>query len=322
MAAPNIGQAAATTFEKVVRRDPTDNVFTSQAALAIIKGGKGFKKEDGGLVIEEPIEYAENTTFRSYGDLDTLDTTRVDVFDAARFEWKQPSCGTIVFSELEKNKCSGDSAKIDLVARKTKNGKSTANAVLNRMIVNGDGTGNGGLDCNGFANLISSTPTTGTVGGINRATFSFWRNRQTSGANGGTAFDNLRGAMRTLYNSCSKGASTEHPTDFLFDQTSFEGYEKTLVTNERFTDKSLGEGGFKNEVLKFKGARTTFDEDMPAATCYVLNDRNLFFRYLVWMKAFPAVDPANQFAEIVKVLTQGQLTIDNPRRLGVITSIS
>lgn len=321
MAIVNLGQGAATTFELVTKRDPADNVFTSQALLNLIKGGKGFKKADGGSVIEESVEYAENTTFRSYGDLDILDTTRVDVFDAARFEWKQPSCGTIVFSELEKNKCSGDSAKLDLVSKKVENGRNTAKAILNRMLY-ADGTGNGGLDCNGLALLVSSTPTTGIVGSINRGTFSFWRNRQTSGANGGTAYDNLRGAMRTIYNSCSKGALTEHPTDFIFDQTSFEGYEKTLVANERFTDKSSGDGGFKNDVVKFKGARVTFDEDAPAATGYALNDRNLFFRYLTWMQAFPAVDPANQFAEIIKVLTQGQLTIDNPRRLGVITSIS
>jgi hypothetical protein len=321
MAAPNIGQGAATTFERVTSRDPEDNVFTSQALLNLIKRGKGFKKETGGSLVEEPLEYAENTTFRSYGELDVLDTTRVDVFDAARFEWKQPSCGTIVFSELEKLKCAGDSAKIDLVARKVDNAKNTAMAVLNRMMY-ADGTGNGGLDCLGLAALVSSTPTTGTVGGINRATFAFWRNRQTAGTLSAVAFDNLRGAMRTTYNNCSKGAAAEHPTDFIFDQTSFQGYESTLTVNERFTSKESGDGGFKNEVLKFKGAKVTFDEDAPAATGYALNDRNLFFRYLAWMKAFPAVDPANQLAEIVKIMTAGQLTINNPRRLGVITAIS
>lgn len=321
MADPNIGQITATTFELSTSRDPADNVFTSQALLNLIKGGKGFKKESGGSLVEEPIEYAENTTFRSYGELDVLDTTRVDVFDAARFEWKQPSCGTIVFSELEKLRCAGESAKIDLVARKVDNAKNTAMAVLNRMMY-ADGTGNGGLDCNGLALLVSSTPTTGIVGGINRGTFAFWRNRQTSGANSGTAYNELRGAMRTIYNNCSKGAAAEHPTNFIFDQTSFQGYEGTLTQNERFTTKAEGDGGFKNEVLKFKGAKATFDEDCPTATGYALNDRNLFFRYLAWMKAFPAVDPANQLAEIVKIMTAGQMTINNPRRLGVITAIS
>jgi hypothetical protein len=321
MAAPNLGQSAATTFERVTSRNPEDNIFTSQALLNLIKRGKGFKKEPGGSVFEEPIEYTENTTFRSYSELETLDTTRVDVFDAARFEIVQPSCGTIVFSELEKLKCSGDEAKIDLVARKVDNAKNTAMAVLNRMMY-ADGTGNGGKDCLGLATLVSSTPTTGTVGSINRATFAFWRNRQTSGAQSAAAFDNLRGAMRTIYNNCSKGAAAEHPTDFIFHQTPFQGYEGTLTTNERFTSKDSGDGGFKNEVLKFKGAKVTFDEDAPAGTGYALNDRNLFFRYLAWMKAFPAVDPANQLAEIVKIMTAGQMTINNPRRLGVITAIT
>jgi len=321
MADPNIGQVAATTFELSTSRDPADNVFLSQALLNLIKSGKGFKKESGGALVEEPIEYAENTTFRSYGELDTLDTTRVDVFDAARFEWKQPACGTIVFSELEKLRCAGESAKIDLVSRKVDNAKNTAMAVLNRMMY-ADGTGNGGLDCNGLALLVSSTPNVGIVGGINRATFAFWRNRQTAGTNSGTSFNELRGAMRTIYNNCSKGAAAEHPTNFIFDQTSFQGYEGTLTQNERFTSKDSGDGGFKNEVLKFKGAKATFDEDAPAATGYALNDRNLFFRYLAWMKAFPAVDPANQLAEIVKIMTAGQMTINNPRRLGVITAIS
>ena len=319
MAVPNIGQVAATVFERSTSRNPADNVFTSQQLLKFIQGGNGFKKEPGGRLCEEPLMYAENGSFRSYGETEVLDTTRYDVFDAARFDWTQPSCGTIVFSELEKLQAAGSEAKIDLVARKVDNAKQTAMAVLNRMGY-GDGTGNGGKNCLGLAALVSSTPTSGTVGGINRGVFSFWRNRQTSGANTGTAFNQLRGAMRTVYNNTSKGAGDEHPTIYIFDQASFEGYEGTLTTNERFTSKDVGEGGF--QVLKFKGAKATFDEDCPSATGYVLNDRNLFFRYLEWMKAFPGVDPANQFIEVVKVLTIGQATINNPRRLGVITSIS
>jgi hypothetical protein len=319
MAAPNIGQTAATVFERVTSRNPADNIFTSMQLLKFIQGGNGFKKEPGGRLFEEPLMYAENSSFRSYGETETLDTTRYDVFDSARFDIVQPVCGTIVFSELEKLQASGSEAKIELVARKVDNAKQTALAVLNRMAY-GDGTGNGGLNCLGLAALVSSTPTTGTVGGISRDLFAFWRNRQTAGTNTGTAFNALRGAMRTVYNNTSKGAGDEHPTIFIFDQASYEGYEGTLTTNERFTSKDVGEGGF--QVLKFKGAKATFDEDCPSATGYVLNDRNLFFRYLAWMKAYPAVDPANQLMEVVKIATVGQFTINNPRRLGVITAIS
>jgi hypothetical protein len=317
---PNIGQLTASVFERVVRRKPEDNVFTSQLLLKLLKEGGGFTKEPGGALIEETLMYAENTTFGSHSGYDTLNVTPVDVFDAARFNWKE-NAGTISYSQIEQLRAMGEEAKFALIDAKVENGKQSHFATMNRQMYS-DGTGNGGKDIGGLALLVSATPTTGTVGGINRALFPFWRNRQVLGTNTGTAFNQLRGAMRSIYNSCSKGAAEEHPEWFVSDQTSFEGYESTLTVNERFTSKAEGDGGFKNEVLKFKGAKVTFDEDCPAQTMYCLNGRNLKFRYLRWAKAEPAIRPANQTAEVVQVYTAGNFSINNPRRLGVITVLT
>lgn len=321
----NLGQVAATVFEKITGKKPTDNIFTSQALLFLLKNGGGFEEEDGGRLIEETLEYAENTTFRSYSDLETLDTTRVDVIDCARYDWKEVG-GTIVFSNLEKKRAQGRSQKINLVTTKTNNAKNSLFAVLNRMFYQ-DGTGNSSKDVTGLATYISITPTTGTVGGINRANFSFWRNRATSGAKTSTAFDNLRGSMRTIYNQCSKGAHDEQPEWVITDSTSFAGYESTLVSNERFMkqDKSgKVDGGFRNDMLQFKGADVTFDEDCTAGYMYIGNCRNLKFRYPAggWAQTFPSVEPANQTAEVVKIATVGNLSMNNPRRLGVIYGIT
>lgn len=325
MPAPSLGQVTATVFERVVGKKPTDNVFTSQALLFLLKQGKGFRELDGGRLIEETIEYAENTTFRSYSDLETLDTTRIDVFDSARFDWKEVG-GTIVISNLEKKRAQGRSAKIDLVTAKANNAKNSMMAVLNRMFYS-DGTGNGGKDIGGLALLVATTNTSGSPGGISRATFSFWRNRATTAAKTSTAFDNLRGAMRSIYNQCSKGAADEQPEWLIFDSTSFAGYESTLVTNERFgkQDKSgKVDGGFRNDMLQFKGADCTFDEDCPSGYCYVGNSRNLKFNYPAggWAETFASVEPANQTAEVVKIATVGNLSNNNPRRLGVISGIT
>ena len=322
MADPQLGQLVASVLEKVVGDKPTDNVFTSQALLNLLKSGSGFRSLSGGRVIEETLEYAENTTFKSYSDLETLDTTRIDVFDAARFEWKEIG-GTVVISELEKARAQGAEAKFELASAKTNNAKNSMMAVLNRQFY-AAGTANGGKDIGGLALLVATTATSGTVGGIDRASFPFWRNRSNAGTQLSAAYDNLKGAMRTTYNECSKGAASEHPEMFIFTQTNFQGYEGLLTTNERFTSKESGDAGFKNEVLKFKGAKVTFDEDCTAATGYCLNSRNLKFNYPSgrWMKVFPAVVPANQTAEIVKMLVIGNMSINNPRRLGVIHTIS
>lgn len=320
MADPQLGQLVASVLEKVVGDKPTDNVFTSQALLNLLKSGNGFRSLSGGRVIEETLEYAENTTFKSYSDLETLDTTRVDVFDCARFEWKEIG-GTVVISELEKARAQGAEAKFELASAKVNNAKNSMMAVLNRQMY-AAGTANGGKDIGGLALLVASTATSGTVGGIDRAAFPFWRNRSNSAAKTTNVYDNLRKTMALTYNECSKGAASEHPEMFLMNMTDFGGYEALLTANERFTSKSEGDGGFKNEVLKFKGAKVTFDEDCPAATAFCLNSRNLKFNYPSgrWMKVFPSVTPANQTAEITKLLVIGNMSINNPRRLGVLTA--
>jgi hypothetical protein len=160
------------------------------------------------------------------------------------------------------------------------------------------------------------------MGGINQLTFSFWRNQTISGA--GSSYSILRASMRTLYNTCSNGYSTEHPEFFVFTATDFAGYEGLLIANERFTDKSVGDGGFKNEVLKFKGALVAYDGDCPSATGYALNTNYIKLGYLngYWMKGYPAVDPANQFVEVFKIETKANMFVTVPRHLGVITAIA
>ena len=166
MADPAIGQLAASVWEAKIGTKPTDNIFTSRA-LFFALGKNGHKEEtDGGRLIEFSLAYAENTTFKSYGEFEQLDTTRIDVFDAARFDWRI-AAGTVVYSELERLRAQASSGKFDVIAEKLSNGKDSHIANLNRQCWS-DGTGNGAKDIGGVQLIISTTPTTGTVGGINR----------------------------------------------------------------------------------------------------------------------------------------------------------
>ena|SRR5437667_2127875 len=325
MADPNIGEVSATVWEKKYGKKPTDNIFNSNALFYFL-GEEGFKEEsDGGRLIEETLEFAVNTNFKSYGELETLDTTRISVFDAARFDWKI-NAGTVVVSELERLRAMGDSAKIDLIAAKLENGKNSHVKAMNEQAWS-DGTGNGGQDIGGLQLIISTTPTTGSVGQINRANFSFWRNQQTSGAKTSSAFDNLRSTMRSIYNLCSRGGVEETPMAWLTTRTVFEGYHSILLANERieYQDKKLGaDAGIKNTLIKFMGADGSFDEAAPSGNLYFINNKNLKFRYLAggWMKMYPAVDPANQLANVHKAATFGNVSTNNSRRLGVVSAIT
>ena len=322
----NLGQVAATVWETVVGTKPSDNIFTSRALFYLL-GEKGFKEEvSGGRLFEMTLMYAENTTFKSYAETEELDTTRVDVFDAARYEQKI-TAGTVVYSELERLRNAAANRKFDVIAEKLENGKESLIASMNRQCFS-DGTGNGGKDVGGLQLLASTTPTTGSVGGINRGTYSFWRSRQTSGAQTSTAYDNLRSSMRSIFNQCSDAGVENAPTGAITTRTVHEGYVSLLDPSERFAKDGKaargGDLGWNNNAILFNGIPVVYDEDAPSGNLYFFNPKFLKFMYLAggWMKMYPAVDPANQLSNVHKSATFGNMGTNNSRRIGVVSAIT
>ena len=322
MADPNMGQLLASTWNRVITDKPEDQIFKDVWLFNRLttKNG-GMMKIDGGAQIEVSLEYAVNSTFKSYSDMEALDVYKVDVFDAAEYDWKEHA-GTVVTSLIEVFKNSGKAKKFDILESKIQNAIRSAKDDINEMLF-ADGTGNSSKDWHGLQQLVPDVATTGTVGGINRATFTWFRTNQIT--DGGASFSELRANMRTLYNDCSDGAFSAHPTFGVTDQDVFEGYEGTLTTNERFTSKSEGEGGFKNEVLKFKGMKLAFDEEMASsARLYMLNEDaiKLVVAKGIFLKLGEPIEPANQTIDVRKVVSIGNLVVKQSRRLGVITSIA
>ena len=325
MADPAIGQLAASVWEAKIGKKPSDAIFTSRALFYALNKG-GFKESvDGGRLFEHSLMHAENTNFRSYGEFEDLDTSRINVFDAARYEQKI-AAGTVVYSDLEKLRAAAGNRKFDVIAEKLQNGKDSHIADLNRQMWS-DGTGNSSQDIGGLQHLISTTPTTGTVGGINRATWSFHRNRQNSGAKTATDFDNLRSSWTTTYNQCSLGGVKKQPTKVLTTRTVLEGYEGTLTQQVRYDKADRhkdGDAAFLNEALRFKGADVFYDEDAATGNAYFINNDDLKADYLKggWMKMYPEVDPANQLANVHKVATFANMGAGVFRHLGVVSAIT
>jgi len=325
LADPNIGQVASVAWENLWSSGPVDQTFTSQALLYLLKDGGYREYADGGRLFEVTVEYAQNTTFRSISELETIDTTRIDVFDAARYE-QRIHAGSVVFSDLEELRNAVANRKIDVVKSKLKNGVNSALQSLNEMLW-GDGTGNGGKDWDGLRKIIPADPTTGTVGGINAATWAFWRSKQASGA--GTAFNNLRAALLSVHNQCSLGGTDKKPTGVIMDRASFEGYHKLLVDVTSLVKDSDGEAdpdlGWLNEAIVFMGIPMVYDESAsPAATAYFVNKTflNLVVLKGAWMKMKNPIEPANQLMRVHRVFSVGNLCATARRHLGVVTAIA
>lgn len=320
MAAPNVGQRVASNWEAVVGKKPEDNINNDYFLFNQLSKGEGFMGLSGGDYITAPLEYALNTTVSSYSDTDSISTTRVDVFDRTEAQWKEVA-GTVILSDLEADRNAGEGTVFALLPAKLENVKNSMRSAINTMLF-GDGTGNAGKDINGLQSIISATPTTGTVQSINRLTFSFWRNQQTSGAKTTSTFDNLRASMRSIYNLCSNGMGDKHPTFAVTDRTTFEGFEGLLLANERFTSKDDPDGGFMNEMLKFKGAKLSYDVACPSGSLYFANPKFLKLAYKKgsWFKMLESVRPSSQTITVYPIRTMANLVTTNARRLGVVTS--
>jgi hypothetical protein len=321
MANPNIGQVIAATWTRLVTDKPEDNIFYDRWLFDqfTTKNG-GIRKVTGGNPIGVSVEYAINSTFRSYLDGEVLEVQAQTIFDEAQYQWAEHS-GTITYSVRQEWINSGDSQKFDLIAGLVENAMNSHKQDIAKAAF-GTVTSNA-KNINGLQDLVS-TADSNTVGAISRTTFSWWRNNNDTATNSGTAYNTLRAKMGTMYNSCSNGAFADHPTTLVTTQTVFEAYEALLTANERFTSKDKGEGAFKNEVISYKGAKMAYDADCTAGYMYFLNPKYIYFVVAkdVFMKLGKELEPVNQHIRVRKIHSILQFVASQPRRLGVLSSIT
>jgi hypothetical protein len=187
MPSPNLSEIVTTTIEHR-SRTLADNVSKNNALLARLEKKGKRKPVSGGRQIIQELEYGENGTFGWYSGYDPLNISPSDVFTAAAFDWKQASVAVSI-SGLEELMNSGEDAMIDLLEARIENAERTMKNQMAAAIY-GDGTAAGGKALGGLALLVPDDPTTGTVGGINRATWTFWRSTSFDATtDGGSAYD-------------------------------------------------------------------------------------------------------------------------------------
>lgn len=319
----NFDALSSTTLNNY-RKTIQENVFNAIPLMVWLMKKNRKVTLDGGVKIIVPVLYEKNTTVKSYSGYEPLDVTPQEGISAAEYEWKQIA-GSITISRAEERKNSGESRIINLLSTKIEQCQMSLSDVIGEMLFS-DGTGNEGKDVLGLQAIIANDPTSGIVGGINRATEPWWRNQSVVGTDGGTPFDNLRKKMTNMYNTCNKAKGVGMIDLIMCDQLTFEGYESTLVGQKRFSRESDADAGFEN--LKFKGAIVGWDDKCPATSAlgnmYFLNSK--FIQWTVDAETdfttTPFVRPENQDAKTAQILVMAQLCTSNPRSMGVIYDIS
>lgn len=279
MAVPNLSEIVSTTMYNR-SGSVADNISNSNALLKRLEKRGNSKPADGGRQIIQELEFSENETFGWYSGYDTLNISPQEVFSAAEFDWKQCAV-SVSISGLEQLQNSGEEQVIDLLEARIKNAERS---MKNRMgsAVYADGTGSGGKEIGGLQLLVPDTATSGTVGNINRATWSFWRTKSydaTTDFSTAATSANIVSYMNRVWMTLVRGS--ESPDLILADNNYYRLYWEALQPLQRFSSPEMAEAGFQS--LKFQSADVVFDGGIggacPTNHMYFLNTNYIFLRH-------------------------------------------
>lgn len=262
-----------------------DNVTNNNTLLKRLKARGNVRPFGGGNVILEELAYNDSTTnnTNSYSGYEAINISPNSPISAAQYSITQYAAA-VSMSGLEMLQNAGKERIIDLLEGRI----MVAEAQLQNRIAGDiylDGTGNGGKNLTGLAAAVSTTPTTGTYGGIDRATWTFWRNVGYSGVtNGGAAVSasNIQQYMTALAIQLVRG--TDKADLIVADNNYFSLYVNSLQAIQRIQGAEEGAAGFAS--LKFYGGGQSADvvldggigANATANRMWFLNTRYIFFR--------------------------------------------
>lgn len=333
MASPNLSEIITTTLRNRTGK-LADNVTKNVALFNRMKKKGTIKPVSGGRTIVQELEYAENATYQRYSGYEVLDISPSDVFTAAEFYWKQGSVA-VTISGLEGSvQNTGAEAIINLLSARIRNAEKTmVNNIWGDMY--SSGTASSGKQIGGLQLLVADDPTTGTVGGINRATWTFWRNQkfQTT-TDGGSALStaNVQRYMNSIYSQLVRG--TDKPDLILAASAYYNLYLNSLQAIQRITTTDEGLAGF--ETLKYMGSDVVLDgflagsaggaagaaSGCPANHMYFLNTNYIHWRPHTDRNMVPleTVQSINQDATVKLIVFAGNMTLSNAFLQGVMFS--
>ena len=267
----SLTQLQAATEDLWNNTDPVDIKFTDNVLLyKLLKKAKsdGFdtyfvkasETVDGGKQIKVPLEY-DSANSGSYGDTTVIPQSKKDIINAALFPW-----GGVYASNalglMDQVQNSGAEAIVGLAEQYVDNVLKTAwdklgSAVYSRTSGDDDAI-------KALSDLFDTTGST-EYGGIAEDDMALWAAlTNTDGV--AISFEYLQKIWRTpsIGQHRNKRPNLGITTEALKD-----GYERTLQSQQRFSDQKMVEAGFDNVL--HKGAPICADDNVSSGYFYALN---------------------------------------------------
>jgi len=166
MADVGLGQLVTATARRRSQK-AKDAVSDNLPVMKHMEEAGGIIRIPGGRTIVTEGLTAQNDTVNWVGAAGQAPLSEQNILDAAEFNWFY-ILGSVVFTLSEQYQNDGPEQYIPLIASKFKVLERTQMNKFHEGLLS-SGTAVGGLQMAGLASHVSTTPTTGTVGGIDRS---------------------------------------------------------------------------------------------------------------------------------------------------------
>ena len=308
MASPNssISEAlSAATNKYLTEGGFKDNIFRFPKLLSLYKANGAYKSEDGGVQLQVPLMYATNPTVTSANPYDAIALTQDEIATSATYSWAQWQ-GAMVMSKMELFQNSGASRLINLMEAKRKALEMTTAQDLNDALFAGNTTKV--TNCLGLDQLIEAT---GTVGGIDSSTQTWWRSTVNSSSTALTE-SILETAFLSAYNNI------DLPDIIVTTQTLYGKYMDLTRAKAQIqiADTRTAELGF--ESANFKGRPLVYDASCASGDVYILNweDIALYYGEGFDFAVSPQAELPAQHVFAWKLIWIGQQAVNSRRMHG------
>jgi hypothetical protein len=299
--------ALATVLNSMLNRSRKQLILASvrsNALMAWAFASERVEYEDGGYNITNPLVVGRNPNVSAYEYYDTLPVGQTNEFTTVAYTWSRIA-GTAIISDQEEDENKGDAVIFKLMKAKLDVLEESIKEKFSEYLY----SAGGGSDPLGLPSLIPDDPTSGSLGGVNRASETQWRTSSYafSGSLDATnieeAFDDI------LLDLTLKG---EKPDLILCGRNIFRLYRAAcrdkIVMNLSDTSNGkrmmdLGFGGLAHQTIPLM-----YDEDCPVNKCYFINSKYLRLHILkgVNMKVKDLSSPWDMDASGSRVVWQGQ----------------
>ena len=174
-----------TTTWQNMKADVADQIYSATPFFFWMKNKGNMDPVPGGRVIAEPLRYAKSDNIRWVKKGSTMPLADKEFLTEAIWEWRYLADSSVRFG-VDDQQNRGRNQIIDLALAKMQNSRDSLIDALETTLF----TAQTGDEMEGLPDLIATDPTSGTVGGVDSATYTWWRNQELDydddyGTNGG-----------------------------------------------------------------------------------------------------------------------------------------